>query len=146
MSAYDGKIIKRVVESGRTNDYEELNVLFPSLTWSPDNIHLALSVKFSGYDIIQVINTEKETVETLPFKLDKIESVSWSPDSTKIVFIGANNKQSDLYLYNFSTKQLTNLTDDIFTETDISWSPDSKSIVFSSDRGKYLKKVNTRRF
>lgn len=140
MSAYDGKIIKRVVESGRTNDYEELNVLFPSLTWSPDNIHLALSVKFSGYDIIQVINTEKETVETLPFKLDKIESVSWSPDSTKIVFIGANNKQSDLYLYNFSTKQLTNLTDDIFTETDISWSPDSKSIVFSSDRGKYLKK------
>jgi Tol biopolymer transport system component len=140
MSAYDGKILKRIVESGRTNDYEELNVLFPSLTWSPDNIHIALSVKYQGYDIIQVINTDKETSETLPFKLEKIESVGWSPDSNKIVFIGANNKQSDLYLYNFKTKQLVNLTDDIFTETDIAWSPDSKSIIFSSDRGSFVNK------
>ncbi|HPN36967.1 MAG TPA: biopolymer transporter Tol [Melioribacteraceae bacterium] len=140
MSAYDGKIIKRIVESGRTNDYEELNVLFPSLTWSPDNLNIALSVKYKGYDIIQIINTEKETYQILPFKLDKIESVSWSPDSSKLVFIGSDNKQSDLYLYDFYKSELTNLTNDIFTETDITWSNDSKSIIFSSDRGEYLNK------
>ncbi len=140
MSAYDGKILKRIVESGRTNDYEELNVLFPSLTWSPDNVHIALSVKYKGYDIIQVIDTDKEEAKQLPFKLEKIESVSWSPDGEKILFIGADNKQSDLYLYNFKNNQLINLTNDIFTETDISWSNDSKSIFFSSNRGKYVSK------
>ncbi len=137
MNALDGKIIKRIVESGRTNDFEELNVLFPSLTWSPDNKKVALSVKSGGYDIIQVIDTEEDESEALPFKLEGIESVSWSPDSNKIALIGSNNKQSDVYIYNFEKKELVNVTNDIFTETDITWMPDCKGIIFSSDRGEY---------
>lgn len=138
MNAFDGKIIKEVVESGRTNDFEELNVLFPSLTWSPDNKKIALSVKSGGFDVIQIVDTETEESEHLPIKLEGIESVSWSPDSSCIAFIGSNNKQSDVYLFNFNSKQLDNLTNDIFSEEDITWSPDSKSVIFSSDRGDYL--------
>ena len=140
MNVLDGKIIKRIVESGRTNDFEELNVLFPSLTWSPDNKKVALSVKSGGYDIIQIIDSEKDESEALPFELEGIESVSWSPDSNKIAFIGSNNKQSDVYIYYFDKKELVNITNDIFTETDITWMPDSKGVIFSSDRGEYTNK------
>ena len=134
MNSFDGEEIKKVIESGRTEDLEELNVLFPALTWSPDNIRIALSSKSDGYDMIKIINTENDEEENLPFKLHGIESVSWSPDGKKIAFLGCSAKQSDIYVYNFETKELANITDDIFSEYVPSWSPDSKKIIFSSDR------------
>lgn len=127
-----------LVESGQTNDFEELNVLFPSLTWSPDNIHVALVGKSSGYDVITIIDTEEKDYEELPFNMMGIESISWSPDGKKLAFVGHNESQSDIYIYNFDTKKITNLTNDIFSDTDPSWSPDSKVIYFSSDRGANL--------
>ncbi len=139
MNSFDGKIIKRVVESGKSADFEELNVLFPSLTWAPDNKRIALSVKSEGYDVISVIDVEEDETEFLPFKLDGIESVSWSPDGKKIAFLGSNAKQSDIYVYDFDTKKLTNLTDDIFSDYQPSWTADSKKIIFSSDRKDYSK-------
>ncbi len=134
MNSFDGKIIKRVVESGKSADFEELNVLFPSLTWAPDNKRIALSVKSEGYDVISVIDVEEDETEFLPFKLDGIESVSWSPDGKKLAFLGSNAKQSDIYVYDFETKKLSNLTDDIFSDYQPSWTADSKKIIFSSDR------------
>lgn len=139
MNSFDGKMIKRVVESGKSADFEELNVLFPSLTWAPDNKRIALSLKSDGYDKIYVINTETDEEEPLPFKLDGIESVSWSPDGNKIAFLGSNSKESDIYVYNFKTKHLDNLTQDIFSDYQPSWTPDSKKIIFSSDRKNYNK-------
>ncbi len=141
MNSFDGKIIKRVVESGKSADFEELNVLFPSLTWAPDNKRIALSVKSEGYDVISVIDVDEDENEFLPFKLDGIESVSWSPDGKKIAFLGSDAKQSDIYLYNFETKKLINLTNDIFSDYQPSWTADSKKIIFSSDR-KDLNKDN----
>lgn len=132
--------VRRIVKSGMTNQFEELNVLFPTLTWSPDNKHIALSLKSGGYDVITIINTETEESEELPFKLDGIESVSWSADGNYLAFAGANAKQSDIYVYDFSTKKLLNLTDDIFSDFDPTWSSDSKTIFFSSDRKNYLNK------
>lgn len=132
--------IKKIISSGRTNDFEELNVLFPALTWSPDNIHVALSVKSSGYDVISVINTETEESKELPLKFDGIESVAWSPDGEKIAFVGSNAVQSDIYIYNFKDQSVTNLTNDIFSDNDPAWSPDNMKIIFSSDRGEYVSK------
>ncbi len=139
INSFDGKEIKKVIESGTTENLEELNVLFPSLTWSPDNRQIALSSKSEGYDVIKIIDTEKDDDYNLPFKLPGIESVSWSPDSNYIAFLGSNAHQSDIYIYNFKTKEVTNLTNDIFSDYLPSWSPDSKTIVFSSDRGSLTK-------
>ncbi len=139
MNSFDGEVIKKVIESGRTENLEELNLLFPALTWSPDNIRIALSSKSDGYDVIKIINTESEEDENLPFKLHGIESVSWSPDGKNIAFLGSSAKQSDIYIYNFDTQKLSNITDDIFSEYVPSWSPDSKKIIFSSDRNGYTK-------
>ena len=135
MDAQNGKILKKVVESGKTNDFEELTVLNPSIAWSPDNIRIALSSKSGGYDVISIINTETGNSEELPFKMLGIESVSWSRDGNKIAFVGQNSSQSDIYVYDFTTKQVTNITDDIFSDSDPVWTPDGKKIIFSSDRG-----------
>lgn len=134
MDIFTGKIIKTVVESGQTNNFEELNVLFPSLSWAPDNKRIALTGKFEGYDVINIVNTETEETERLPFQMDGIESVAWSPDGSMIAFNGATPKESDIYVYDFDTKELINITSDVFSDFDPSWSPDSKRIFFSSDR------------
>lgn len=142
MDVKDKEKVKRIVKSGMTNQFEELNVLFPTLTWSPDNIHVALSLKSGGYDVITIINTETEDSEELPFQLDGIESVSWSPDGKLLAFAGANASQSDIYIYNFEQKKLINLTDDIFSDSDPTWSTNSKTIFFSSDRKHFISKEN----
>lgn len=139
ISSFDGKVISKIIESGKTENLEELNVLSPALTWSSDNIRVALSSKSEGYDVIKIINTETEEYENLPFKLHGIESVSWSPDGKYMALLGSNAHQSDIYIYDFETHELTNLTDDIFSEYLPSWSPDSKTIAFSSDRGSLTK-------
>jgi len=138
MDANDGKIIKKLVEGNRTPDFEELNILTPGLSWSPDGSKIVLSAKSSGYDVVYIIDVESEDVETIPFKLDGIKSVTWSPDNNKIVFIGQSTKQSDIYIFRLDTKELKNLTDDIFSDDDPAWSPDGSTIYFASDRGDYL--------
>ncbi len=139
MNSFDGKVIDKVIESGRTENLEELNVLYPTLTWAPDNRRIALTSKKEGYDIVKIIDSETGEDEDLPFQLHGIESVSWSPDGKTIALLGSSAKQSDIYLYSFESKQLTNITNDIFSEYLPSWSPDNKNIIFSSDRNGFTK-------
>lgn len=134
MDAIDGKIIKKLVAGNRTPDFEELNIITPSLTWSPDGEKIALSLKNGGDDVIYLINAETEDKDVLPVKLDGIQSVNWSPDGNKLAFVGHTAKQSDIYVYDFETKNLENLTNDVFSDKDPSWSADSKKIFFVSDR------------
>ncbi len=138
MSAIDGKIIKRLVKGNRSADFEQLNVVAPGLSWSPDENKIALSAKAEGNDIIYILNVNSDNKEILPVKLDGIKSLSWSPDGKNLAFVGHNSYQSDIYIFNFESKKITNLTDDIFNDSDPSWSPDSKKIFFASDRGNNL--------
>lgn len=134
MNASDGKLIKRIIKGNRTADFEELNILTPGLTWSPDGKNVAIAVKSSGYDVIHIISVDEGDVETLPIRFDGIASVNWSPDGEKIAFSGHNNSQSDIYIYNIHQRNVVNVTNDIFSDNDPAWTPDSKKIVFSSDR------------
>ena len=138
MNAIDGKIIKKLVQGNSSADFEQLNVVAPGLSWSPDGKKIALSAKSDGYDVVYIIDVENEKKETLPIKLDGIKSLSWSPDGKYIAFIGHTAVQSDVYIYNLQTKKTLNLTNDMFTDNDPSWSPDSKKIYFSSDRRNYI--------
>lgn len=138
MNAIDGKIIKKLVRGNRTADFEELNVLTPGLSWSPDGKKIALSAKSKGFDVIYIIDVESGNRETLPVRLEGISSVNWSPDGNKIGFVGYIPGQSDIYIYNIEEKTLENITDDIFTDSDPSWSYDSKKLFFVSDRKDYV--------
>lgn len=134
----DKENIERVVSSGTTFDFEELNILYPALTWSPDNTHIALSLKQGGDDVVTIINAETEEYYNLSFHLNGIQSVSWSPDGKKIAFSGHDATQSDIYIYNFDEKKVHKVTNDIFTDAGPTWGPKSNTIFFSSDRGEIL--------
>ncbi|MEN8192246.1 MAG: biopolymer transporter Tol [Bacteroidota bacterium] len=134
----DKEEISKVVSSGTTFDFEELNILYPALTWSPDNNHIALSLKQGGKDVITIINVETEEYYNLPFQMNGIESVTWSSDGKKIAFSGHDAKQSDIYVYNLDEKSLNKITNDIFTDVGPVWGPKGEMIFFSSDRGEIL--------
>lgn len=140
MSAIDGQIIKKLIKGNRTADFEELNILTPSLTWSPDGKKIALGAKSSGYDVVYLIDVESEDRETIPLSLEGVKSVTWSLDGKNLAFVGHTAEKSDIYLYNLESKQLENLTDDLFTDSDPAWSFDGDKIFFSSDRTDILSK------
>ena len=138
MNSQDGKIIKRLIKGNRSADFEELNILTPGLSWSPDGTKIALGAKSNGADVIYIIDVESEDIETLPFTFQGLGTVHWSPDGSMLAFAGQSATQSDIYLFDFQTKSLSNLTNDIFSDSDPSWSPDSKVVFFVSDRGNKL--------
>lgn len=143
MDAHNGKILDKLVEGSRTPEFEELNILTPGLTWSPDGKKVALSAKSSGYDVIHIIDIDTKDEEVLPINLQAIHSVTWSNDGKFLAFVGQNDKQSDIYLYDFADGKSVNLTNDIFSDSDPSWSIDNKAIYFSSDQGSLPNDIKT---
>jgi Tol biopolymer transport system component len=137
MDASTGKIITRLAEGNRSPNFEELNILTPGLTWSPDGSKIAIAALSHGYDIIYIFDVEEEDYITLPIKMDGVQSVAWSWDGQYLAFVGQTTRQTDIYTYNLETKVIKNLTDDIFTDKDPNWSYDGKTIYFSSDRNSY---------
>jgi Tol biopolymer transport system component len=135
MSALDGKIIDKVVSGQKTKDFEELHLLTPGITWSPDGKKIALTVKAGEHDAIILVDIESGKQEKIELELDGIFSVDWSKDGNFLTFVGVKAPQSDICLYNIATKEIKNLTSDIFSDMDPVFSPDGKTIYFSSDRG-----------
>ncbi len=129
---------KEIVESFRKQDFEDLNVLTPGLSWNPDGTKLAVSAKAGGEDAIFIVDVETGDYEKLTFGLKSITSSHWSPDGEKIAFIGSKRGKADIYCYYVKKKKLARLTDDVFSDASPVWSPDSKEIYFISDRGDYL--------
>jgi len=148
MSAIDGKILDKVVDGQTTSDFEELKLLTPRLTWSPDGKRIALAAKAGEQDAIMIVDVDDGDVEKLTFELDAISSVDWSAQGDKVAFVGNKLERSDIYVYDFNTKRLTDLTNDIFSDADPAWSPDGKYVYFSSDRQASLagEKVEISRF
>ena len=60
--------VEKIISSGRTNDFEELNVLFPALTWAPDNKRIAVSTKSGGFDRITIVDV---VILLIYYRLDK---------------------------------------------------------------------------
>lgn len=125
---------RRIVEGERNLDFEELHLVTPRLTWSPDGKRIALAVKSKARDAIFLIDADKGGEEKLTFDLDAIYSVDWSPDGTKLAFQGIRGNRSDIYIYDIASGSLTNITDDIYTDLDPAWSADSRTVYFVSDR------------
>jgi len=127
-----------ILEGNNSADFEELNILTPGLTWSPNGRYLAVSSKSGSQDAITIINVNSGDRERLPVFNNEISYLAWSPTEEKIAFIGQNNMQSDVYIYDRLTRKTTNITNDIFSDEKITWSPDGRTIYFTSDRDKYL--------
>ena len=136
---------RRLISSARQQDFEQLNVLTPGISWSPDSRRIAISAKSGGQDAIFLVNAANGKYERILINFSTITSVNWSPDGTKIAFVGvAGNRdgnamhQSDIFYYDLETRTVVALTEDVFTDSYPVWSPDSKSVYFISDRGEHL--------
>jgi Tol biopolymer transport system component len=138
MSTIDGRILKRAIQGYNTTDFEQLHLLTPGLSWSPDGTKLALAAKSRGRDVIYIVPVDRGRRQRLTFDLDAIYTVKWSPDGTHLAFIGTKNAQVDLYVYNLETAESINITNDLFSDAEPAWAPDGKTLYFISDRGDHL--------
>ena len=138
MNAIDGEVTDKLVSGQQTNNFEELKILTPAITWSPDGKKVALAAKAGEQDAILVVDVESGDEEKYVFGLDGIFSVDWSPQGDKLAFVGIKTHQSDIFVYDLNTKAVKNLTNDIYSDFDPSWSPDGQKVYFSSDRGNHL--------
>lgn len=134
------KNVRKIIGSLRSQDFEELNILSPGISWDPSGKLLAISAKAGGEDAIFLYNIKEDDYDKITLGLSSITSVTWSPDSTKLAFIGTGSQGSDLYLYDLRTKRAKNITNDFFSDNVPVWSWDSKTIYFISDRGDYTDK------
>jgi len=142
MSSVDGKIIEKLVDGQQTESLEELHLLTPGISWSPDGRRVALATKAGAEDAILLLQVGSNKYEKLTFGLQGIFSVAWSPRGDRLAFVGNLQNQSDIFVYDLNTKQLTNVTNDIYSDAEPVWSPDQETIYFSSDRGALLRPSN----
>ena len=134
MSAIDGSIISKLASGQQTANWEELHLLSPGISWSPDGKKVVVSTKAGEEDALVFVDVATGQQEKLTFGLDGIFSVAWSPRGDRLAFAGTKAHRSDLFVYNLSTKALTNVTDDIFSDQEPIWAPDGSSLIFASDR------------
>jgi Tol biopolymer transport system component len=134
MNAVDGSDLDKLIDGQQTNNFEELHLLTPGISWSPDGKRLAIATKAGERDAIILMDAKSGETEKLTFDLDGIFSVDWSPKGDRIAFVGNTYRQSDIYVFDLNTHELTNLTDDIFSDEQPAWSHDGSVVYFSSDR------------
>lgn len=128
---------RRIVNSNRQQDFEDLNLLTPGISWNPQGTKLAISAKSGGEDAVFIVDVQTEDYEKLKWGLKSISSVVWSPDGSRLAFTATKNNQSDLFIYDFDSKSLENITNDIFSDLNPVWGHDENSLFFISDRSSY---------
>lgn len=125
---------KKLITSLRAKDFEDLNILTPGISWSPDGKQIAISAKAGGEDAVFIVDADDGDYEKLLFGIPSISSVAWSPDGKSIAFIGTDTIQTDIFIYNIKDKKLKEANNDIFSERHFAWAKDGRSIFFVSDR------------
>jgi dipeptidyl aminopeptidase/acylaminoacyl peptidase len=138
MSSVDGRILKTLVKGDRSENLEEIHVLRPGMSFSPDGRKLVFAAKNGPRDAISIVDIKTGDIKQRTLDLDGTYTTSWSPAGDKIAFVGHKHNQSDIYILNLRNEEVIQLTNDVFTDAHPSWSPDGKKIIFSSDRRDYL--------
>lgn len=137
----DKNSTRQLVSSFRKQDFEDLNMLTPGISWDPTGKKIAISAKSGGEDAIFIVDAETGKYDKLVPGIISISSVDWSNSGNEIAFIGTEVNRSDIYIYNLKTKKLTNITNDIFSDKFLRWSSDDSKIFFGSDRSTNLTPV-----
>jgi len=140
ISMIDGKFIKRIINGNKTSEFEELHILKPGISWSPDGNKIVFAAKSGKADALFIfdLNNSKNNLKKV-FDLEGIFRPTWNPKQNKIAFVGNNGMSSDIYIYDIDNDKLNNITNDWFSDIQVSWHPDGDKMLIISDRGNHLK-------
>ena len=135
MSAFDGRVLKRLVRGERSGGFESMHLIRPGVAWSPDEKTVAVVTTSAGRDNIALVDYETDKVKRRIYgSLDAIYSPRFSPDGRRMVFVGLKNGFSDIYTVDVDRGEPTRVTYDMYDDRDPVFSPGGDSIAFVSDR------------
>ena len=136
MSAFDGKVLRRLIRGERNLAFENIPSLRSSIAWAPDGERLALTAKSAGHDVLYVLSAGNGRIlRRFDLGCDALSFPAWSPVSDSLVVVGLLDGRSDLWLVDSGTGEDRRLTNDTWDEKEPTWSPDGRTIAFASDRG-----------
>src|SRR5256886_10348287 len=134
--AETGRVLRRLVKSTLSSNYESLRFINWAGSWSPDGRYFAIAAKRRDRDDLVILDVKKdEEVRRIPLPLNGLTTPSWSPDSKELVFTGYDGGISNLFVVNADGSGLHRLTNDKYADLQPSWAPDGKTIAFATDRG-----------
>jgi Tol biopolymer transport system component len=134
MSALDGKMLKRLVHTSQSRQFENIPSFRSSLSWSPDGKLLAFVAKSAGSDLIYLYDVQRsEVVRELRYDFDGVSYPAFAPDGRWLAFEGLKDGRNDVYLVPVEGGDPKRLTDDDFDEKDLVFGPDG-NLTFASDR------------
>jgi len=136
VSTVDGEVIKRLLKSSRSADFESLHSYVSGMSFSPDGNNLAFVSKSHGEDALRILNIKKNKVtKRLKWGFSSIMNPTWGgADGKSIIFTGLKESKNDLYMANVETEELIQLTDDYYDDNESKFSADGRYIIFASDR------------
>jgi WD40 repeat protein len=135
MSAFDGRVLKRLVKGERSGGFENMHLIRPGVAWSPDEKTVAVVTTSAGRDNIALVDYATGKVSRRIYgNLDAIYSPRFSPDGKKLAFVGIKNGFSDIYTVEVTGGEPVRVTYDIYEDRDPVFSPGGDSIAFVSDR------------
>ncbi len=144
ISMIDGKFLQRIIKGNKTSEFEELHILKPGISWSPNGKEIVFAAKSGSSDalfIFDVNNSKNQANKSIKktFDLEGIFRPTWNPINNKIAFVGNNGISSDIYIYNLDDDSLINLTNDWYSDVQVSWHPNGEELLIISDRGAHIK-------
>ncbi|TMQ73337.1 MAG: hypothetical protein E6K80_00385 [Candidatus Eisenbacteria bacterium] len=135
MSAFDGKILRRVIRGERNVQFEAIPSFRASLAWSPKGDELALVAKSGGHDVLYVVSAESGRIrKRFDLGCPTLEFPAWSPVSDSIAVVGVKGDRADVYVVDRGSGRTARLTNDTYDEMELTWRPDGGGITFASDR------------
>ena len=134
--AETGKVLRRLVKSTLSSNFESLRFINSAGSFSPDGRYFAIAAKHRDRDDLVILDVkEDQEVRRIPLPLNGLTTPSWSPDAKQLVFTGYDGGISDLFVVNADGSGLHRLTNDKYADLQPSWAPDGKTIAFATDRG-----------
>ena len=134
--AETGKVIRRLVKSTISSNFESLRFINSAGAFSPDGRYFAIAAKHKDRDDLVILDVKKnEEARRIRIPLSGLTTPSWSPDGKRLVFTGYDGGLSDLFMVNADGSNFHRLTNDKYADLQPSWSPDGKTIAFATDRG-----------
>ncbi|HYL20114.1 MAG TPA: BamA/TamA family outer membrane protein [Gemmatimonadales bacterium] len=134
--AETGKVIRRLVKSTISSNFESLRFINSAGAFSPDGRYFAIAAKHKDRDDLVILDVKKgEEARRIRIPLSGLTTPSWSPDGKQLVFTGYDGGLSDLFMVNADGSNFHRLTNDKYADLQPSWSPDGKTIAFATDRG-----------